>query len=160
MAYNPYPNPYGGRAGPALSATQGFLTAFQQEREYLRRDQYYQSLVDYRRSSAERGQERLGFERQRVGFEERRLKLTERRETRLGEEPEKYSTEWFKSTLGYSPETAQILQDRRFGAAPKLRSPTELVRDARTAHMTNAATTYAAVAIPEKLAAVVLLPVA
>lgn len=47
------------------------------------------------------------------------------------EEPEKYSAEYFEKTLGYSPETAKILQDRRFGALPKLRSPAEQVRDAR-----------------------------
>lgn len=42
----------------------------------------------------------------------------------------KFSAPWFEE-LGYSPATAQILQDRQFGAAPKLRSPSEQVRDAR-----------------------------
>lgn len=120
-----YPNPYTNRrSGPVLSATQGFLNSYIQMRKMLQGEQYRQSLMDYRRSSAERGQKRLGLET-------RRVELAERRETRLGEEPEQYSAGWFEDTLGYSPETAQILQDRRFGAAPKLRAPTELVRDAR-----------------------------
>ncbi len=47
------------------------------------------------------------------------------------DETTKFSVQWFEEELGYSPATAQILQDRQFGAAPKLRSPSEQVRDAR-----------------------------
>lgn len=112
-----FSNPYTDRRyGTALSATQGFLNSYMQMRGMLVNEQYRKSLMDMRRT----GQER---EEKRLGFEERRLKLAERKDVRMAAEPEKYSTEWFEGALGYSPETSQLLQDRRFGAAPKLQTP-------------------------------------
>ena len=40
----------------------------------------------------------------------------------------KFSAEWFETELDYSPEMAQLLQDRHFGAALKLESPQQTLK--------------------------------
>jgi hypothetical protein len=93
---------------------------FQQDLALRREERYSEQLQQNRLMN----QGTLGLATRREERLERQFQAEQTQGT-------KYSSQWFENVLGYSPTTSKLLQDRYFGAAPKMRRPIEDIRDAR-----------------------------